>query len=129
MCKDKHGSRVVDAVWRHSEVGRKEGLARELLSHEDELMGNYYGQIVMRNCNIAHYKKKQSVWQEQQKSADKRRKMFQDIIAETGGERGGALADRERRSKKKRKIPLFEVTVLVKSVKSFYVNFFLSRTV
>ena len=82
LSKDTHGSRVVDALWQHCEVGRKESLARELMAHEEELSADFYGRIVLRNCNIAHYKKKQAAWQEVQNAADKRRQLFQDIISE-----------------------------------------------
>lgn len=80
LCKDKHGSRVVDAVWRHSEVAKKEELAEILLTNEEELTGDFYGQIILRNCNISHYKKKQAAWQEQQRVTEKKRQLFQDII-------------------------------------------------
>lgn len=72
----------MDALWRHCEVGRKEGLARELLAHEEELSEDFYGRIVLRNCNIAHFKKKQAAWQEVQEASDKRRQLFQDIISD-----------------------------------------------
>ena len=41
LCKDKHGSRVVDMLWRQSEVQRKQELAEQLIAHEDELFANY----------------------------------------------------------------------------------------
>ena len=84
MClsKDKHGSRVVDALWRNCEISRKDQLAQKLLAHEDELGDDFYGQIVLRNCNIAHYKKKQDVWVEQERTAEKKRHLFEDIIGE-----------------------------------------------
>ena len=82
LCKDKHGSRVVDVVWRQSEISKKEELAEILLTNEEELMGDFYGQIVLRNCNISHYKKKQASWQEQQRVMEKKRHLFEDIITE-----------------------------------------------
>ena len=80
LCKDKHGSRVVDVLWRQSEVQRKQELAEQLIAHEDELFANYYGKIILRNCNISHYKKKQAVWQDVERAAERRRELFQDII-------------------------------------------------
>ena len=58
----RHGSRVVEVVWRHSEVGCKQGLAQELLEHEEQLKEDFFGKIVLRNCNITHYKSKQAAW-------------------------------------------------------------------
>ena len=80
LCKNKHGSRVVDVLWRQSEVQRKQELAEQLIAHEDELFANYYGKIILRNCNISHYKKKQAVWQDVERAAERRRELFQDII-------------------------------------------------
>ena len=80
LCKDKHGSRVVDVLWRQSEVQRKQELAEQLIAHEDELFANYYGKIILRNCNISHYKKKQTVWQDVERATERRRELFQDII-------------------------------------------------
>ena len=80
LCKDKHGSRVVDVLWRQSEVQRKQELAEQLIVHEDELFANYYGKIILRNCNISHYKKKQAVWQDVERATERRRELFQDII-------------------------------------------------
>ena len=80
LCKDKHGSRVVDMFWRQSEVQRKQELAEQLIAYEDELFANYYGKIILRNCNISHYKKKQAVWQDVERAAERRRELFQDIV-------------------------------------------------
>ncbi len=114
----------MDAVWRNCEVGRKETLAHELLAHEEELSSNFFGKIVLRNCNVSHYKRKQAVWKEEERGVAKRREMFQDIL---GGEETEVQQQRKRKAPsvaslgvkagkregdrlfKKRKIPLFEV--------------------
>ena len=82
LCKDKHGSRVIDVLWRQSEVQRKQELAEQLIAHEDELFANYYGKIILRNCNISHYKKKQAAWQDVERATERRRELFQDILGE-----------------------------------------------
>ena len=82
LSKDKHGSRVVDILWRQCEIGRKDQLAKLLLTHEEELADDFYGQIVLRNCNITHYKKKQDVWRDKERAAEKRRNLFEEIIGE-----------------------------------------------
>lgn len=118
----------MDAVWRHCEVGRKEEIAKELLADEDKLSSDFYGQIVLRNCNVAHYRKKQSAWQAEQQAAERRRGLFQDIFSEEdasnlgrSGEKNDKARSKGRRAKRKmesgttvkrkRKIPLFEVWV------------------
>ena len=50
------------------------------MAHEDELLANYFGKIVLRNCNISHYKKKQGTWRNMEGAAEKRRELFQDIL-------------------------------------------------
>ena len=82
LCKDKHGSRVMDAVWRSSKVSEKENLAEDLLAHEAQLSEDFYGRIVLRNCNVAHYRRKQAVWQKKVETADKTRELFHDILEE-----------------------------------------------
>lgn len=85
MCKDKHGSRVIDAVWRSSDIAVKESLAEEMIANENELADNFYGRIVMRNCNIVHYRRKQTVscWQDKTTTAaTKTQRLFNDILKE-----------------------------------------------
>ena len=79
---DKHGSRVVDVVWTHSELGRKEQLATVLLANEGRLTTDYYGGIVLRNCNIAQYRKQQAGWLDRQKAAGKKRQLFEELLNE-----------------------------------------------
>ena len=83
LCKDRHGSRVVDVLWRQSEVQQKQELAEQLIIHEEDLSSNYYGKIILRNCNIAHYKKKQQAWQDVERATEKKRDLFQDILEDT----------------------------------------------
>lgn len=46
------------AVGPNSTVSGEEGeLAQELMSHEEELSADFYGRIVVWNCNVAHYMK------------------------------------------------------------------------
>ena len=98
LCKDKHGSRVVDVLWRRSEVQRKQELAEQLIAHEDELFANYYGKIILRNCNISHYKKKQTAWQDVERATERRRELFQDIIEDqvTARDKGTKVNKRNR---------------------------------
>lgn len=82
LCTDKHGSRVMDAVWRTCDVGKKESLAQEMLAQEDKLNSNFYGRIVLRNCNLSHYKRKQAAWKDQERGVARRRDIFRDILCE-----------------------------------------------
>ena len=70
----------MDALWRSSEVSLKESLAEELIAHEAELAEDFYGRIVMRNCNLSHYRRKQAMWQEKTVTAANARELFHDIL-------------------------------------------------
>ena len=108
LCKDRHGSRVVDVLWRQSEVQQKQDLAEQLIANEEELLTNYYGKIILRNCNISHYKKKQQVWQSVERAIERKRELFRDILdSDLQGRRAG-----ERRAAVKRKKEHSEADVL-----------------
>lgn len=80
LCVDKHGSRVVDTIWEKSEMSKKEEIATLLLAHEEELGADFYGGIVLQNCQIAHFRKRQAGWLEEQRAKKKKREMFADIL-------------------------------------------------
>ena len=80
LSKEKHGSRVVDCCWKHTELKDKQLIVNELLKGEKELADNYYGKFVLRNCNIEYYKKKGDVTEGNFNSKEKVKKMFSDII-------------------------------------------------
>lgn len=82
LSKSKHGSRLVESLWKHCTVGQKETIVNELLASEEELSADFYGKFVLRNVNISHFKRKQNTWQIQQETAGKRRELFQDIITD-----------------------------------------------
>lgn len=67
-------------LWKLSQLAEKEEMAKQLLAHEEELSADFHGSIVLRNCNMAHFKKKQAGWLEQQRAADKKRELFQDLL-------------------------------------------------
>lgn len=71
-------------MWGRSPVARREELARLLLVHEEDLSADFYGSIVLRNCNIASFRKRQAGWQEEQVAASRKRDMFEDILGEGG---------------------------------------------
>ena len=87
----------MDAIWRNSEVTMKESLAEDLLVHEAELADDFYGRIVLRNCNVAHYRRKQAVWQQKATAVAKTRELFHDILDDHGT---GCAAVRQKRKRK-----------------------------
>lgn len=121
LCTDRSGSRVIDAVWRHCEVKRKKGIVQKLIAHEEKLSSDFYGRIVLHNCNVSHYKKGQAAWQGDQCAAAYRKDLFQDIVSTDEitavgrsdntpqKRRGEERKNNPGRKAAKRKVPLFEV--------------------
>ena len=88
----------MDAIWRNSEVAVKEMLVEKLLTHEAELADDFYGRIVLRNCNVAHYRRKQAVWQKEL-VATNTRELFHDILEDES-----TAASEGRRKRKSRTV-------------------------
>ena len=63
-------------------MSKKESLAQELLSHKHELSEDFYGRLVLRNCNIVHCRRKQGGWQEKERASERTRELFRDILEE-----------------------------------------------
>ena len=112
---------MIDTVWRHCEVKRKKAIVKKLIAHEEKLASDFYGRIVLRNCNMSHYKKRQAAWQGDQCAAAYRRDLFQDIVSTDEiiavgrsddtpqKRRGEERKNNPGRKAAKRKVPLFEV--------------------
>ena len=58
----------MDTLWRNNDVSHREKIAQELLLLENKLSKDFFGAIVLRNCNIAQYKLNKSVWQEKERA-------------------------------------------------------------
>lgn len=90
----------MDAIWRNSDVSMKEGVAKELMIHETELADDFYGRIVLRNCNVSHYRRKQSVVEEDGISRGTATKnLFSDILQDTRPATDMAPSSTERKRK------------------------------
>lgn len=87
----------MDTIWRNSDVSTKENLAEKLLAHHAQLSDNFYGRIVLRNCNITHYRRKQTVWLGEEEVVDETRQLFHESLEE------GVTTALERGQWKKRK--------------------------
>ncbi|PFX35048.1 nucleolar protein 9-like [Stylophora pistillata] len=79
---EKQGSHVVETCWRQAEVRYKEAITQELLFSEQQLNGNFYGRIVLRNCGVEHLKRKDKTWFEKEQKAVKKRKFLEEILEE-----------------------------------------------
>jgi len=81
---EKQGSHVVETCWRQAEVKYKEAITEELSHSEQQLKGNMYGRIVLRNCGVEHFKRKDKTWPEGELKAAKKRKLLEEILEERG---------------------------------------------
>ena len=79
-------------------MATKESLVEELLKHEEELTADFYGRIVMRNCNVNHYKRRQVVWEKKMETVTSTRQLFRDILEDEP-----PCAAEIKKTKKKRK--------------------------
>ena len=50
------------------------------MKEEDTLKDNYFGRLVLRNCKIDYFKRKQDGWAESLDANDRKRKMFAEFL-------------------------------------------------
>ncbi|XP_019628830.1 PREDICTED: nucleolar protein 9-like [Branchiostoma belcheri] len=79
---DKFGSRVMDVVWKVAPVGVKASIAEKLVEKEDRLRSDQYGRFVWQNCAIDHFMRLKDRWMDVQAAQERKRRLFQDILAE-----------------------------------------------
>ena len=58
LCRDKHGSYVLETLWFHCKDEDKESIAAELLAQEHSLSTNFHCKFVFQNINLLEYKDK-----------------------------------------------------------------------
>lgn len=79
---EKQGSHVVETCWRQAEVKHKEAITQELALSEQQLSSNFYGRIVLKNCGVEHFKRKDKTWHEKEQKAVRKRKLLEEILEE-----------------------------------------------
>lgn len=79
---EKQASHVVETCWRQAEVKFKEVITQELALSEQQLTGNFYGRIVLKNCGVEHFKRKDKTWHEKEQKAARKRKLLEEIFEE-----------------------------------------------
>eukprot|EP00035_Acanthoeca_spectabilis_P025561 m.458946 g.458946 ORF g.458946 m.458946 type:complete len:789 (+) comp21635_c0_seq1:208-2574(+) len=103
LAATKFGSRVVDKCWAQSEIKRKEAIAAELLQEEEMLKENYFGRLVLRNCKIDYFKRKQDDWAENINSNDRKRKMFEEFLDPAAAKASAKAEKQDKRDRKAEK--------------------------
>lgn len=60
----------------------KEAITQELALCEQQLNSNFYGRIVLKNCGVEHFKRKDKTWHEKEQKAARKRKLLEEILEE-----------------------------------------------
>merc|ERR1719234_307902 len=76
----KHGSRTVDALWKHSGLKMKQSMAEELSAKLDILNSNKFGKFVAQKCYLQVFKRGKEDWRSLLDKEEKVEEMFSDII-------------------------------------------------
>jgi len=98
---DKFGSRVLEVIYKASEMEMKQKMVNVLASDESKLSANFYGRFVLRNCKVARYKEAGAeAWQQAEEASGKKKAQFEELFA--GGEEA-AKEEESSKEKKKRK--------------------------
>ena len=78
----KHGSRTVDALWKHSGMKMKQTMAEELSAKLDVLNSNKFGKFVAQNCYLQVFKRGKEDWRSVLDKEEKVENMFSDILGD-----------------------------------------------
>ena len=76
----KHGSRTVDALWKHSGLKMKQTMAEELSAKLDILNSNKFGKFVAQKCYLQVFKRGKEDWRSLLDKEEKVEDMFSDIL-------------------------------------------------
>ena len=72
----------METCWRQAEVKYKEVITQELALSEQQLTSNFYGKIVLKNCGVEHFKRKDKTWHEKEQKAARKRRLLEEILEE-----------------------------------------------
>jgi len=93
----KHGSRTVDALWKHSGLKMKQTMAEELSAKLDILNSNKFGKFVAQKCYLQVFKRGKEDWRSLLDKEEKVEDMFSDIL----GNKKNKIAEKEKVSLKR----------------------------
>jgi len=85
----KNGSRSLESMWKSVNLKLRTSIARELSQHSDRLKSDMIGRHIERKFALRHFNTRNSDWTTLQKSDNKKRALFTDVLAATGGQGSG----------------------------------------
>ncbi len=83
LAADKFSSHLVEKLWMASKVELKNLIMSELVSAKKRLEDSAHGRLVLRNCRVTEYERRQEQWVKEEESIERKRTYFADIIDDT----------------------------------------------
>ncbi|OLY79755.1 Nucleolar protein 9 [Smittium mucronatum] len=80
LALDRFGSHIVDCCWNVADLKFKQTIAEELSKDSNVVKNSFFGKFVWKNCNIDLFMSKNDSWKSIQKSSDKKKDLFKDIL-------------------------------------------------
>ncbi|KAJ2816165.1 Nucleolar protein 9 [Coemansia erecta] len=102
LAANKYGSHIVDACWKCSDMPYKEKIMIELIQREALVQDSPFGRIVMRNCRVEQYKRRADEWRERERSLQKGKRLFKDILDDNDGDVKSKKSKKSEKTKAKK---------------------------
>lgn len=80
---DKYGSRVLENIWKLSDIVIKRTIASILVKNSDQLTANNYGKFILKKFDIKKFETRLEDWEQFQKTRSNKRKLFAGIVSNT----------------------------------------------
>ncbi|XP_076064919.1 nucleolar protein 9 [Oratosquilla oratoria] len=77
----KHGSRSLEALWKHASMKHKTSICTQLMKDETRLQDTQFGKIIYKKFQVKLFKRgDKSDWQQLQTQTEKKRKLLESLL-------------------------------------------------
>lgn len=80
LAADKSASHVVERLWGASKTDLKSLIMSELAAAKKRLEDTAHGRLVLRNCRVHEFERKQDDWVQEEAAVERKRAYFADLI-------------------------------------------------
>ena len=80
VAKSKCGSHVLDKIWTHLDLDTKEAIAQVLLQDYNNLVNDFYGRFIVRNCRLDRFRTAREDWREKLEGLERKKDMFKEFL-------------------------------------------------
>lgn len=80
LAADKSASHVVERLWGASKTDLKSSIMSELVTAKKRLEDTAHGRLVLRNCRVHEFERRQSDWVQEEAAVERKRAYFADLI-------------------------------------------------